>query len=94
MKIKRYSYYRNKDGLKKIKLPSAVDREKERIEAATCWRWLTPMLLGSISLLVWVVLVLLQSSMIWLRVFLFFVSISFFMYSNEQYVIWKKIFFK
>ena len=47
MKIERYSYYRNyKGGLRKIRLPNVVDRERERIEAVTCWRWFVPMMAG------------------------------------------------
>lgn len=95
MKIEKYCYYRSYRGsLKKIKLPSVADKERERIEAVTCWRWFVPMMAGLISVFLFVVVALLQWRIVWLYVLLPILALVFFVYSNEQYVIWKKIFFK
>lgn len=94
MKIERYSYYRNyKGGLRKIRLPNVVDRERERIEAVTCWRWFVPMMAGLFSVSFFLVAVLLQWRIGWLYLLLPILALGFFVYSNEEYAIWKKIFF-
>lgn len=92
MKINRYSYYRNyKGGLKKIKLPNVVDRERKRIEVATCWRWFGPMLVGLFLFLLLVVSILLQWRIAWTQLLLFILGVCSLVYANEQYIVWMKI---